>query len=369
MEASPVSSRWWLATTSRYLLKEFARVLGLALATFVGLYLCVDFFERFPAFLRAGARSGLIVTYFVLKIPLIVTQMMPAAVLAAVLLSLGALARRSELMAMRACGISLWQIGGPIAFACLAISIATMAWNEYVVPSSMDRAHYVERVRIKNKKFEGHFGEAEIWFHGRKIFTNVDRFDATSEQLFGVTNYLFNDDFRLERILTAPSAQWTGHAWEGRDVEELAFDADGGLRAEPRGSFELPIDETPGDLTAVHRDTDDLSFSTLAREVRDLSRKGIDTTDYRVDLWLKTAIPFVSLVMALIGIPLASRTVRGSGMAAGLGLALVVGFLYWIVLGLTTSLGRSGLIPAPIAAWSANVLFGMIGAIFFLSSD
>jgi lipopolysaccharide export system permease protein len=112
-----VSAPWWLPTTSRYLLRDFFRVAGLALATLVGLYLCVDFFERFPSFLSHGAKGGLIASYFLLKIPLIVTQMMPAAVLAGVLLSLGALARRSELMAMRACGISLWQIGGPIALA------------------------------------------------------------------------------------------------------------------------------------------------------------------------------------------------------------------------------------------------------------
>jgi lipopolysaccharide export system permease protein len=345
------------------------RITGLALATFVGLYLCVDFFERFPSFLSHGAKGGLIASYFLLKIPLILTQMMPAAVLAGVLLSLGTLARRSELMAMRACGISLWQIGAPIALVCLVISVATMAWNEYVVPAATDRAHFVERIRIKNRKFEGHFGEAEIWFHGNRSFTNIDRFDAPRNELYGVTTYMFNDDFQLERILTAPSARWAGDGWEGQDVEELAFGPDGEVRNEPLGKLRLPITESPVDLTAVHRDTDDLSFATLARQIRDLSRKGIDMTDYRVDLWLKTAIPFVSLVMALIGIPLASRTLRGSGMAAGLGLALAVGFLYWIVLGLTTSLGRSGILPAAIAAWSANILFGMIGAIFFLSSE
>jgi len=295
--------------------------------------------------------------------------MMPAAVLAGVLLSLGTLARRSELMAMRACGISLWQIGAPIAFACLLISVATMGWNEYVVPTATDRAHFIERVRIKNRKFEGHFGESEIWFHGRKSFTNIDRFDASRNELYGVTNYMFTDDFELERILTAPSARWVDDAWEGQDVEELIFEPGGGAHNEPLGKFRLPIAETPGDLTAVHRDTDDMSFATLAHQIHDLGRKGIDMTDYKVDLWLKTAIPFVSVVMALIAIPLASRTLRGSGMAAGLGLALVVGFFYWIVLGLTTSLGRSGILPAGLAAWSANVLFGMIGAIFFLSSD
>jgi lipopolysaccharide export LptBFGC system permease protein LptF len=47
----------------------------------------------------------------------------------------------------------------------------------------------------------------------------------------------------------------------------------------------------------------------------------------------------------------------------------VVGFSYWVVLALTTSLGKGGVLPAPLAAWSANLIFVAIGLIFFLSSE
>lgn len=359
----------WLPTIARYLLREFGRSFALSLGAFVGLYLCVDFFERFPGFLSHGAPTRLIVLYFAMKVPLIVTQMTPVAVLASMLLSLGALARRSELMAMRSCGVSIWQLGTPLLGACFAISIASMGWSEYVVPAASMRAHYVDRVQIKNKTFRGHFNDAEIWYHGNGSFTNIDRFDANRNEIYGLRRYEFDDDFQLRRMVEARMARWSGNGWESSDVREMRFGADGSLTTSPLPASGLRIDERPEDFTAVHREAEDLSYQSLAREIDDLRRKGIDTTEARVDLWLKLAVPFTSIVMALIAIPLASRHTRGSGVAASVGAALVVGFSYWVVLALTTSLGRGGVLPPPLAAWTANLIFGAIGLIFFLSAD
>lgn len=359
----------WLSTIARYLLAEFARAFALCLAAFVGLYLCVDFFERFPGFLSHDAPTTLIVFYFLLKVPLIITQMTPVAVLSAMLLSLGGLARRSELMAMRSCGVSLWQIGGPLIAACLLISLLSLAWSEYVVPGASMQAHYVDRVQIKNKKFRGHFDDAEIWYHGSGTFTNIDRFDANRNEIYGLTRYEFDSAFQLRRIVEAKVARWTGQEWRASDMREMRFGVDGALETALLPDSELELTETPEDFTAVHREAEDSSYQSLAREIDDLGRKGIDTTEAKVDLWLKLAVPFISVVMALIAIPLASRHNRGSGVAASVGAALVVGFSYWVVLALTTSLGKGGVLPAALAAWSANLIFAAIGLIFFLSSE
>jgi lipopolysaccharide export system permease protein len=358
-----------LPQISRYLLREFLSSLGLCLGAFVALYLAVDFFEHLASFLSHDAGLVLIVRYFLLKIPLIVTQVIPVAVLAATLLSLGALARRGELMAMRACGISLWQIAAPIVAMCLVLSLATLAWNEYVVPQCSMRAHYVEVVEIKKKKFKGLFSDAEIWYHGENSFTNIERFDAHKNEIYGLTKYELDPEFHLRRIVEAPTVHWTGKTWETSEATEMVFADDGTLTTRPSSDPSLGLRETPDDLTAVHHDSDDLSFASLKREIREMRKKGIDTTEPTVDLWLKIAVPFVSLVMALVGIPLASRRSRSSGVAASVGAALVVGFSYWVVLALTTSLGHSGVLPAFVAAWSANVLFAVVGEIFFLGAE
>ena len=71
----------------------------------------------------------------------------------------------------------------------------------------------------------------------------------------------------------------------------------------------------------------------------------------------------------MIALPLAVRHSRNTGVAANVGIALVVGFSYWVVLAFATSLGKSGVLPPSVAAWSANVIFAAIGGIFFLGTE
>ena len=359
----------FLPTVSRYLLQEFGRSVGMTLAAFVLLYLCIDFFERLPKFLEHDPTTRQIVVYFLLKIPLIVGQIMPAAVLAGTLLGLGGLARRAELMALRAGGISLWQIAIPIVIACFLISLGMLAWNEYVVPPSAARSDYIETVEIKKKTYRAKFRRNEIWYQDKRGFTNIDRFDPNTNMISGLTRYEFEGDFRLRRIVSAASAEWTRQGWSAAGAYEVLVDEEGAVETRPLEADGLALEETPADFKGVYRDAEHMSYRDLAAEVHDLSEKGIDTNDGRVELWLKIAMPFASLVMSLIAIPLASRHSRQSSAAANVGIALVVGFSYWVVLALTTSLGKGEILPPVVAAWTANGLFAAIGAIFFLGSE
>ena len=358
-----------LPTVSRYVVGEFLRALGIALGFFVVLYLTVDFFERLPRFLKHSPPAILMVEYFLLKIPLIVTQMIPVATLAATLFGLGTLAKNAELMAMRAGGISLWQIAAPIALLCFLLSVATLAWNEFVVPAATARTAIIENVEIKGKELRTQLGRNGLWYHHESGITNIQKVDVTGQLVTGITMYEIDSEFRLVRINTAPLAWWIEGEWMTEEGSQITFDKDGGVRTQNLGPRVLNLEESPEDFTAIARNADDQTFSELANDIGELRAKGIDTTRMQVDLWLKTSVPFIGFVMCLIGIPLASRHSRNSSMAANTGIAMLVGFSYWIVLALAMSLGKSGVLPPAVAAWAANTLFTGIGVIFFLSSE
>ena len=358
-----------LPTISRYVVGEFLRALSIALGFFVVLYLTVDFFERLPRFLKHSPPAILMVEYFLLKIPLIVTQMVPVAVLSATLFGLGTLAKNAELMAMRAGGISLWQIASPIALLCFLLSIATLMWNEFVVPAATARTAIIESVEIKGRELRTQLGRNGLWYHHETGITNIQKVDATGQLVTGITIYEMDGEFRLLRIQTAPLAWWIGGQWMTEEGAQITFQSDGGVRTQALGPRVLKLDESPEDFTAIARNAYDQTFSELANDIRELRAKGIDTTRMQVDLWLKTSVPFIGFVMCLIGIPLASRHSRNSSLAANTGIAMLVGFSYWIVLALAMSLGKSGVLPPALAAWSANAIFTAIGAVFFLSSE
>src|SRR5215471_18000565 len=118
----------------RYLVGEFLRIVALCLVAFIVVYLIADFSDRIDDFLKHQAPVGAIIRYFLVKIPLIVNEVLPIAVLAAMLLSLGGFSRHNELTAMRACGVSSAQIVAPLLGTCLALSVGIFFWNERVVP-------------------------------------------------------------------------------------------------------------------------------------------------------------------------------------------------------------------------------------------
>jgi lipopolysaccharide export system permease protein len=337
------------------------------LAGFVLLYVIIDLFDRLDILLRHQADIGAAARYFFFKIPLMLTQITPPAVIVAVLLALGTLSRRNEVIAFRAGGISLMQTAVPLLAMAAGISVAALGWNETVVPYSSRRFQYVNNVEIRKRTVRSILNEHEIWYRGGAGFYNIEHVDRSRGAIYGLAIYRFDDDFQLQSVLQVPEAHWVDGRWMARGaVEQQVGGADGPTRVPVEG---LPIPETLDDFLEVQREPEELSYSSLRKRIDDLTEKGIDASHYLVDLHLKLALPFASTVLAFVAIPISGRLRRHPSIAAIVGTGTVIGFLYWVLLGLANSLGQSGALPPLVAAWSANAVFLLVGAALFLSSD
>jgi lipopolysaccharide export system permease protein len=94
----------------RYILAHFIRNLGLIMASFISIYLLIDFFEKIDNFLEKGKSFELIAKFFLLNIPFIIDMMSPVCILLAGVVTLGVLNHSNELIALKACGIPLKKI-------------------------------------------------------------------------------------------------------------------------------------------------------------------------------------------------------------------------------------------------------------------
>jgi lipopolysaccharide export system permease protein len=338
------------------------------LVAFVTLYLIVDLFNRLDILLRNQASVDASVRYFLFKIPLIVTQIAPAAVITAILLALGVLSHHSEVTAMRANGVSLVQSAVPLVGVALLISLTILVWNETVVPYCSRQFQYVNKVEIRRRAVRGILSDREIWYHGKDGFYNIAHVDKDKRAIFGLVIYGLDGEFHLEHVIEVASAHWVDGGWkiEGAVEHQLSGSGDTMLTKQVN---DLVIPETLGDFLEVHREPEELSFLLLRQWIDRLTRKGIDASNYLVELHLKLAIPFASLVLTLVGIPISGRVTRHPSVALIVGLGVVVGFCYWVVLALSQSLGLSGALPPIVAAWSANVLFTLIGVALFLYAE
>jgi len=352
----------------QYLQREFLRTFGIALLLFVLIFLLADFFDRFDTVLRHDPSLLAILQTFALKLPIVVTQVAPVAALAASVIALGLLARHHEIVALKACGISRWQMIIPLVIVGILISVASLTWNEFAVPAAARRWHTVWNRDIKGRKSSSVFAGREIWYRGAGGLYNFQRVRLGRRSLLGVTIYELDEDFTPRRIITAQRALWTGREWALEGAETTSIDETGPqvTPGTPEG-FRLP--ETLDDFRVVDIEPEAFSFGMLREQIRVLQAKGIDTSESWVDLYLKLALPTASIVMILIGVPLAIRIGRSRSLGSALVLAVAIGFTYFMVVGFARALGQNGTLPPLLAAWISNVVFTLVGVFLILGSD
>ena len=132
----------------RYILKALLRNLLLSLLVFTILFLVFDFFDRVDNLMVEGTSLLLITEYYLLKIPLIVSLMLPIAMLVATMFTVGLMSKNSEITAMRSAGLPVLWIGKPILITGLAMSLFALLLNETLVPYATRRGREFPATRV-----------------------------------------------------------------------------------------------------------------------------------------------------------------------------------------------------------------------------
>lgn len=358
-----------MGVTDRYILRQWLTLFVPLMIGSIVLYLVVDFLDRLDMFLRHDASAEATFRYFLFKIPLMVTQTLPAAALVASLLSFGLLARHNEIIAWRASGVSLWQTARSILAAGLLLSLAALAWNETVVPYATREFEHVNRVEVRKRARQGVFDDRHIWYRGRGGFYHIDHADPRSRKLYGLTIYRLTEAFEIASIVDVREAEWDTNKWYTRGVVEHAIGDRGEISTRPLPDGSPLLEETLEDFAEIKRSAEELSYLDLRARVENLKAKGIDASHYLVDLHLKLALPFAVLLMTWIAVPIGGNVRRNPSVPQILAAGLVVGFGFWVVLGFGRSLGSTGVLDPVIAAWSANAVMGLVGLALFLRSE
>ena len=351
---------------ARYLVGLYLRVFALCLTSGVGLLLVVQFFSNLGDFAHFDSSSMLVAKYFVLRIPELLVQVFPAAAFLAVTLGIGSMVRFREVLALQACGVSVAAVARPLWAVSLVLSLLTLMWNETVVPPSAARARNIKNIDIKGMRDRGALDAESLWFQLPDGFLKIEYFDATAEVLHGVTLHVLDESFALRRLIEIPTAIWRGARWELQQGTVRTFAQDR-ITFRPLGPDELELQGSPAEFRRKTPRPDEYNFWQLARRIRSLQDKGLDASEFQTDLHFKLALPMSGLISVIFGLPLALRgSRRSAGVTGQLGTGITVVFLYWLTQAFAVSAGHAGSLPPAIAAWSANVLFAIVGGLLAL---
>jgi lipopolysaccharide export system permease protein len=354
-------------TIDRFIAANFFGPFMVCLTAFTAAYLLGDIFDRFDTLVHHGGLGVLGLEYFGLKLPLIVTQVLPIACLAGVLLGFALLNRTGEVLACQQLGISRIEMMTPVLVLGVLISGFQFVVSETVVPAATREAKYLYEVQLKGRQLEGVFANRHIWTRVRGGFLSADNYDRKKMKLDGITLYRLSPDFGVTNIFHADSAIWSIHGWAPHGITRYKLSGETVSSSEPAGFL---INLTPADLGLLRLEPEEFSIWELNRYIHDLRREGLDPGGYLVDRDLKYAMPFACLIMAALGIALSLDPLpRNLSLGRSFGLAILIGFGYWLAAALTSSLGHSGIMPAWFAAWSPNILFTMLAGGIFLFGE
>lgn len=348
-----------------YVAREFLKLFGFLVVGFVAIFTLFDFIEKVDNFMEAGVPGSAMFSYFLLQVPEITALMIPMAILMASILSLGLMAKKNEIVAVKSSGISIFRFSLPIILLAMVLALGVALINEVVLPITKTRTNYIWNVRVE--KQPGKLYQTEhFWFKGQNSIYQVGVYLPDSQSLSKVTCYRFGPEFTLTERIDAERARYLGGKWvffNGLYQRRLPG---GGYSAQIFKQLDMTLPEKPSDFSQMSKPSEEMSLGELARYVAKLEHQGLDPIRQRVDMQAKLSFPFVCLIMALIGIPLAMFKEKGRFLPAAIIIGLGVALFYWVGFSyVKTIFGYSGILPPIITAWLPNLFFGLVGVFMF----
>jgi lipopolysaccharide export system permease protein len=363
-----------------YVARQYLAIFLLGIACFLGIFYIATFIDMADELFSGSATVGAILRYFYFATPQFVYYVIPMGALIAALVTVGLMTKNSELVVMKACGISLYRASAPLLIFALVSSAVLVGLQERVMASSNREADRLNReIRglppLPSSLLNRHWvlgGGGELYHFAtfsqpEKRFTDllVYHLDVEHWRLDRVT---YARDVVLDSAAAKAAADAPRLPWRWRDGWVRQF---GGARTstvvryEPFVERTLPL-ERPDYFQGEEPDADRMSFGELQQYIRQLQAGGFNVVPNQVALQRKVAFPFVTLIMTLLAIPFAVTTGR-RGALYGVGVGIAIAIVYWTLLSVFVAVGAAGKLTPLLAAWAPNILFGAVGGYLILT--
>ncbi len=348
----------------RYLSGIFLRIFGYVLAALLAISLIVHSFEKVDKLIEYKARVMDSLIAIGMTTPYFAYLAIPFATLVATILAIGALNKTSELTAMKASGISYMRITLPLLVFGMVITGFTMFLHESIIPSCNRK---VEKAWDRIKKRERtKFVRYHRWYRGKNgDFYYFQHYDPREEKIRGFSQFTLDSSMNLISRIEAEEMVWKNGYWDCLNGRIITFDKDQQIdRDVAFKEHRNDIPETPKDFSKEYKESEEMNLRELAEYIKVLRSIGFDTSEYEVDWHAKLSIPFLSVIMVIIGLAFSSQNPRGSGGLKGIGAAILLGAVYFLMFRIGLEIGHAGKLMPFLAAWLCNFVFLILGILF-----
>ena len=295
----------------------------------------------------------------ILKLPYVIGIAIPMSILFATITVFGRLANDLEILALRSTGISIARLLIPVFFVGLFISLTSLWFSEVLIPTSSTTAkNLLLNYKNTNKpNIQSNINVTEYKNNLPYRIINIAEKDGLEFKNITIAEY---EKGNLERLIRSKTGQWIdGGGWVFFNGIMHIFQTDNHSKISVikfKKEF-INIDINPINLGTRKKSTEEMNQKELKEKIDFLSKTGKDPIKLIMDLHMKNAIAFSSLIYCFLGAAMGLKPHRSSS-AMGIGLSLIIIFAYIILMAIGTGLGLSKTFPPIIAAWFPNIIIG-----------
>ena len=361
----------------RYILKEYLIPLFYCLAGFIAIYLLFDLFGSFSRLVDAKLPALVIIKYFAGYLSPYFHYLAPAALMLAALYTMWNFCRHSEIIAMRASGVSFLKIAMPILFVSVLMAVFVAWVNEVYVPNN---AQWALRLKREHFKMDEAARSGRLEYRNAKdgrIWTVRSSEDIKGHHLEGVTIHADTPNGKPLYQINDAHADWLDGEWwlswdttPSKNQQNIQhYDSiTGGQIATPTPDLDKltlrvfpEFKEKPADIMAQNRKQQFNSVAGKFRHLRTNTNLSQETRrEYEFDAWKQIMAPFACILMTLFAIPSGVASGRQSVFKGVLGALGMFFLFYGFVIGGMVAANR-GWMPPAAAAILPYAIFLILG--------
>ncbi|MDP2387548.1 MAG: LptF/LptG family permease [Bacteroidota bacterium] len=362
-----------LKTIDRYILKKFLGTYVFSNILIITIIIIFDISEKIDNFIYAPM-SEVIVDHYLNFIPYFLNMLSPMFTFIAVIFFTSRLAARYETVAILSSGVSYKRFLRPYMIGAAIIALGSLSISHFVIPKANKTRQAFEDKYInnsyQNKETNIHRQVEKGTFIYMESFNNNDKigFKFTIEKTNnGKLIYMLSAD---EIVWDSIKQVWKARNYYERYVPETLNAYSKQLKVGDQSDYketlnfgnekEIKIDFHPKDMGRVESKVEVMTYPELKKFIAKEKEKGSSGIErFEVENYKRTAIPFSTFILTLIGVCLSSRKIRG-GIGMHLALGLLLAASYELFLHVSSIFAINGLMSPIVAVWMPNVIYGAI---------
>ncbi|GGC33317.1 LPS export ABC transporter permease LptG [Novosphingobium marinum] len=347
-------------TLTFYLARLFITRILAVLVMLVLILMMLDLLGESGKILAAeGNGDAQLWTYAGLRVPQLVARFLPYSVLLATIITLATLNQNSEVISMKAAGLSAHQVLAPLLLTAALVSLASFVFNERIVTratATLDAWQAVDYGPVPEDS--GVRSNVYLRDGGNIMLAASLSGSGNAMRMQGVTYYRRDAGGTIVEQIRADSATFANPGW--RLDNATAFDVRETTTREA-GTLVLAEDVEPSQIAISSVDADSQNLMELSRSIEALQAAGRRTTQLEAAWWHKISGPLSAMLMPLLGAIAAFGLARSGQLLVRAIIGMALGFAYFVVDNAALAMGNFGGYPPLIAAWAPFLLFALVG--------